>query len=170
MCHSFWSASNRGVLIDVVTRWGVSCRWEGERHFFHPRLWGWAQFRVMTALDSFWLLSFFSPRQVKSPPLPLSPPSAQCLSPCLPASCLWESRRSSPTLTTLRRCHSLPLSWRQMQLLRFNGSYFSTCSLRATFTLSVLLYKQKTVIMLQRHSFRPTPHTWAPMPPKLNTL
>uniref|UniRef100_A0A3B4YWP6 Retinoic acid receptor gamma-A-like n=1 Tax=Stegastes partitus TaxID=144197 RepID=A0A3B4YWP6_9TELE len=40
-----------------------------------------------------------------------------------------------------------------MQLLRFNGSYFSTCSLRDTFTLSVLLYKQKTVIRLRCHSF-----------------
>lgn len=100
------------------------------------------------------------------PPLSLSLPSARCLSPCLSPSCFWESRPSSPALTTLRQCQSLHLSWRHMQLLCFNGSYFSTCSVWATSTLSVLLYKQKTVIRLQCHSFSSAPltstsYTWA---------
>lgn len=165
------SASNRGVLIDVVTRWGVSCRL---RNFFKPRLWGWAQFRVMTAAWQFLAPLLLSPRQVKSPSLLLLHlflPLSRRLQPRVshPVSLRhvsWESRPSSPALTALRQCQSLPLSWRQMQRLRFNGSYFSTCSLRATFTLSVLLYKQKTVIRLQCHSFSSTSHTWALMPPQ----
>lgn len=72
---------------------------------------------------------------------------------------------SPPALATLRQCQSPPLCWRQMQLLRFNGSYFPTCSVWATFTLPVLLYKQKTVIRLHCHSFSSatltyTSYTW----------
>lgn len=72
---------------------------------------------------------------------------------------------SPPALATLRQCQSPPLCWRQMQLLRFNGSYFPTCSVWATFTLPVLLYKQKTVIRLRCHSFSSatltyTSYTW----------
>uniref|UniRef100_A0A3Q3CFK4 Retinoic acid receptor gamma n=1 Tax=Haplochromis burtoni TaxID=8153 RepID=A0A3Q3CFK4_HAPBU len=46
-----------------------------------------------------------SPRQVKPPlPLPLSPPSAERLSPCLPPSCVSESRPSSPYSTVSPFC------------------------------------------------------------------
>lgn len=148
--------------IDVVTRWGVSCRLRGERYFFQAEA---VRLSSVQGDDSCWQFLaplLLSPRQVKSPPslfLSLSLPSAQCLSPCLFLSCFSESRPSSPALNTLRHRQSLPLSWRQMQLLPFNGSYFSTCSVWATFTLSVLLYKQKTVIKLQCHSFSSAPLT-----------
>ncbi len=162
--HLVSPASNRGVLIDVVTRQGVSCRLRRERYFFQAEA---LRLSSVQGDDSCWQFLaplLLSPRQVKSPPLPLSSLSlASAFSPsvsrpvCLPPSCLWETRPSSPALTTLRQCQSLPLPWRQMQLLRFNGSYFSTCSVWASFTLSVLLRKQKTVIELQCHSFSSAP-------------
>lgn len=159
------------MLIDVVTYLGVSCRLRRERDFFFS--FSQAEALRLSSVQGddscrqFLAPLPLSPRQVKPPlPLPLSLPSAERLSPCLPPSCVSESRPSSPALTTFRHCQSLPLSWRHMQLLRFNGSCFSTGSLRATFTSTVLLYKQKTAIGLQHHSssadsFTSTSHTFA---------
>lgn len=92
--HLVSCASDRGVLIDVVTCWGVSWGLRRERYFCSSRgskaelSSGWWQ--LLTAFGSF--PSFSTPGKVQ--PSPFCPGVSRCLFP----SCFWKSRPSSPTL------------------------------------------------------------------------
>lgn len=80
--HVVCSASNSGVLIDVVTHWGVRCRLRRERYFFQAQA---LRLSSVQGDDSRWQFLAplpLSPRQVKSPP----PSSSLSLLPSSPAS------------------------------------------------------------------------------------
>lgn len=85
--HLVSCASDRGVLIDVVTCWGVSWGLRRERYFCS----GWGP---EAKLSSGWwqLLTAFGSSPSFSTP-GKAPPSR-----CLYPSCFWKSRPSSPTL------------------------------------------------------------------------
>lgn len=62
------SVSNRGVLIDVVTRWGVSCRLRRHRYFFQAKA---LRLSSVQGDDSCWQFLaplLLSPHQVEPPP------------------------------------------------------------------------------------------------------
>lgn len=74
--HPVCSASNRGVLIDVVTRWGVSRRLRRERYFFQDQALRLSSVQgddsCLTVFGS--SLSFSTPGKASPPPPPpLSP-------------------------------------------------------------------------------------------------
>lgn len=95
---------------------------KGEVFLFMPRLWGWAQFSVMTAAD------ISMPGKIHHPPRPsladcLEP---RCLSPCLPPS-LFPGVTSLLTSSHRPQTVSVTASpWRHMQRQCFNQSCFST--------------------------------------------
>lgn len=144
---------------------------KGERGiFFRPRLWGWAQFMWWQPLTGFGSSPPFStPGKVPSPPpsLPLSlfhHLEPGCLSPCLPPS------RFRVTSLLSRSHHRQTVSFTDSPLAPDAASpfewviFFRLFCWGHFFTLSVSLYKQKTVIKLHCHSFNSnalSSYTWA---------